>query len=57
MTGESAGQYVDDSTITTAVKSKLAADQLGNLTRVNVDTTQQVVSLNGIVPSPKDKQR
>ena len=57
MTGESAGQYVDDSSITASVKSKLAADQVGNLTRVNVDTTQQVVSLNGIVPSSKDKQR
>ena len=48
MTGETAGQNVDDSTITASVKTKLAADKIGSLTRVDVDTTRQVVSLNGI---------
>jgi hyperosmotically inducible protein len=57
MTGETAGQYVDDSTITASVKAKLAADKVGTLTRIDVDTTNQVVSLNGIVPSPQDKAR
>ena len=57
MTGETAGQYVDDSTITATVKSKLAADKLGTLTRIDVDTTNRVVSLNGIVQSPSDKTR
>ena len=52
MTGETAGQNVDDSTITASVKTKLAADKIGSLTRVDVDTTRQVVSLNGIVVSP-----
>jgi hyperosmotically inducible periplasmic protein len=37
-------QYVKDSAITTAVKSKLAADHLSSLTRIKVDTDQ-----NGIV--------
>jgi osmotically-inducible protein OsmY len=32
MTGETAGQYVDDSTITAAVKAKLVADKAANLT-------------------------
>jgi osmotically-inducible protein OsmY len=57
MTGESAGQYVDDSTITASVKSKLAADKVGSLTRIDVVTTDKVVSLNGIVGSSQDKAR
>ena len=57
MTGETAGQYVDDSTITATVKSKLVAEKASNLTRVDVDTTNQVVSLSGIVESPNQKQR
>lgn len=57
MTGQTAGQYVDDSTITATVKSKLAADKLGTLTRVDVDTTNRVVSLNGIVQTSDDKAR
>jgi osmotically-inducible protein OsmY len=57
MTGETAGQYVDDSTITTSVKTKLAADKLASLTRVGVDTTNQVVSLSGIVETQQEKQR
>jgi osmotically-inducible protein OsmY len=57
MTGQTAGQYVDDSTITATVKSKLATDKVGTLTRIDVDTTNRVVSLNGIVQSPDDKAR
>jgi hyperosmotically inducible periplasmic protein len=57
MTGESAGQYVDDSTITTQVKAKLTADKAANFTRIDVDTTNRVVALNGIVQNPTDKAR
>ena len=57
MTGQTAGQYVDDSTITASVKAKLAQDKLGTLTRVDVDTTNRVVTLNGIVQSPEDRSR
>ena len=57
MTGETAGQNVDDSTITASVKTKLAADKIGSLTRIDVDTTRQVVSLNGVVESPDQKAR
>ena len=57
MTGETTGQYVDDSTITASVKAKLAADKVGTLTRIDVDTTSKVVSLNGIVPTAQDKAR
>jgi hyperosmotically inducible protein len=57
LTGETAGQYVDDSTITASVKAKLVAEKVANLTRVDVDTTNRVVSLNGIVQSPDQKRR
>lgn len=57
MTGETAGQNIDDSTITASVKTKLAADKIGSLTRIDVDTTRQVVSLNGVVESPEQKAR
>src|SRR5919106_1248917 len=56
-TGRTAGQNVDDATITASVKSKLVADRAANLTRVDVDTTNRVVSLNGIVESPAQKTR
>ena len=47
MTGKSAGTNIDDASITTAVKSKLVADKASNLTRVNVDTNNGTVYLNG----------
>ena len=56
MTGETAGQYVDDSTITASVKTKLAAEKASNLTRVDVVTTNHVVSLTGVVESSEQKQ-
>ena len=57
LTGQTAGQYIDDRTITATVKSKLVADRASNLTRVDVDTTNQVVSLNGVVQTADQKQR
>jgi hyperosmotically inducible protein len=57
MTGKTAGQNVDDATITASVKSTLVADKVANLTRVDVDTNRGVVSLNGIVESNDQKTR
>jgi hyperosmotically inducible protein len=57
MTGQTAGQYVDDTTITASVKAKLVGDKTANLTRIEVDTTNQVVTLNGIVESADQKAR
>ncbi len=54
-TGQAARQYVDDSTITAAVKAKLVADRLANFTHVEVDTTNGVVTLNGAVDSLEQK--
>lgn len=57
MTGKTAGQNVDDAALTTSVKTKLAADKLSSLTRVDVDTNNGTVSLNGVVESSDQKAR
>ena len=57
MTGKSAGTTVDDATITASVKSKLVADKATNLTRVDVDTNNGTVYLNGTVDSAEQKSR
>jgi hyperosmotically inducible protein len=57
MTGKTAGQNVDDAQVTAAVKSKLVADKASNLTRVDVDTNNGTVYLNGTVDTPDQKVR
>jgi osmotically-inducible protein OsmY len=57
MTGQTAGQNVDDATITASVKAKLVGDKAANLTRIDVDTTNKVVSLNGVVESAEQRTR
>lgn len=57
ITGETLGQNIDDTTITTTVKSKLALEKVSSLTRVGVDTVKGVVHLTGIVETPELKQR
>lgn len=57
MTGKSAGTNLDDSTITASVKSKLVADKAANLTRVDVDTNNGTVYLNGTVETPEQRAR
>jgi len=48
---ESAGEYVDDSVITTKVKSLLAADDLLKSFQVSVETYKGTVQLSGFVAS------
>ncbi len=55
MSGQTAGAYVDDTTITTGVKAKLANNQVSSLSRVEVETVNGVVHLTGIVKSSEDK--
>jgi osmotically-inducible protein OsmY len=57
MTGKSAGQNIDDATITGEVKAKLVADKVSNLTRVDVDTSNATVYLNGSVDTAEQKAR
>lgn len=55
--GQSAGEYIDDATITASVKAKLTADKAVNFARIGVETTNNVVSLTGEVESTKQKER
>lgn len=50
-THESAGAYVDDSVITTKVKTLLAADDFLKSFQIGVETYQGVVQLSGFVNS------
>jgi hyperosmotically inducible protein len=56
-TGKTLGENIDDAGITTAVKAKLATEKLSTLTRIDVDTNQGVVALNGTVKTVEDKVR
>lgn len=48
---ESVGQYIDDATITTKVKSAFAGDPAVKATEVKVETYKGVVQLSGFVGS------
>jgi osmotically-inducible protein OsmY len=50
---ESTGQYVDDSVITTKVKSLLAADDFLKSFEISVETYKGTVQLSGFVGSQK----
>lgn len=50
-TQESSGEYVDDSVITTKVKSLLAADDFLKSFQIGVETFKGVVQLSGFVNS------
>ena len=56
-TGTTAGQTIDDATITASVQSKLSSDRLSNFSRIDVDTERGVVTLNGVVKSADQKVR
>jgi osmotically-inducible protein OsmY len=55
VTGQTLGENIDDTTITTTVKAKLAAEKGSTLTRVGVDTNRGVVQLSGVVKSDADR--
>ena len=57
MTGKTAGRNVDDATVTASVKSQLVMDKTANLTRIDVDTNNGVVYLNGTVDSTEQRAR
>lgn len=52
-TRESTGEYVDDSVITTKVKSLLAADDFLKSFKIGVETYKGVVQLSGFVNTQK----
>ena len=50
---EGTGEYVDDSVITTKVKSLLAADDFLKSFQISVETYKGIVQLSGFVDSQK----
>ena len=50
---ESTGEYIDDSVITTKVKSLLAADDFLKSFQISVETYKGVVQMSGFVDSQK----
>lgn len=57
-THESTGEYVDDSAITTRVKTALVADAtLGTAARINVETYKGIVQLSGFANSRSEADK
>jgi len=56
-TRESTGEYIDDSAITTKVKTKLLADPDVSGLAINVETFKGIVQLSGFVNSKAHAQR
>ena len=57
MTGETAGQNIDDGTLTTYVKTALAGERVNTLTRVGVETNNGIVVLTGEVETATERSR
>jgi hyperosmotically inducible periplasmic protein len=57
LTGKTAGENVDDATITAGVKAKLAVEKASTLMKIDVDTNKGTVYLNGNVDSGAMKER
>src|SRR5512143_1237260 len=56
-THESTGEYVDDSVITTKVKTKLANDDFFKSFEISVETFKGIVQLSGFVNSQQAVNR
>lgn len=54
---ETVGAYVDDATVTTRVKAKLAEDETVSAMAISVETLQGMVQLSGFAKSSAEKSR
>lgn len=54
---ETAGEYVDDATVTTRVKAEIFKDSTLKTMEISVETMQDVVQLSGFVDSAQSKSR
>lgn len=57
LTGQTVGENIDDTNITTVVKAKLAGEKGVTLTQVHVSTIQRTVYLTGTVGTEALKER
>lgn len=53
----STGQYIDDATITTRVKTRMAESNNVAASRIQVETLNGVVQLSGFATSAQEKQQ
>lgn len=56
-TTSSTGEYIDDSAITTKVKSRFVADSMVSAFDIHVETFRGVVNLSGFVNTDAQKER
>lgn len=54
---QTVGAYVDDATITTAVKAKMAEDKTVSATSISVETLNGTVQLSGFAKSQAERDR
>ncbi|HNY45446.1 MAG TPA: BON domain-containing protein [Casimicrobium sp.] len=52
---ESVGAYIDDTTITTQIKSRMASDTRVDAVAISVETLKGVVQLSGFAKSSEEK--
>lgn len=57
LTGETAGENIDDTVLTSQIKAKLADEKLINTTRVSVKTERGVVYLTGAVTTSEERHK
>lgn len=57
LTGETAGQSIDDTVLTSEVKAKLGNEKLINTTRISVKTERGVVYLTGAVGTSEERNK
>jgi hyperosmotically inducible periplasmic protein len=57
LTGETAGQSIDDTVLTSEVKAKLGDEKLVNTTWISVKTERGVVYLTGSVSTSDDRDK
>ena len=55
---QTTGHYIDDTAITTSVKTQLATDgSLKTMTQISVKTVENIVYLTGVAPTMQAKNR
>jgi osmotically-inducible protein OsmY len=54
---ENTGEFIDDSVITTKIKSQIAGDSLLKAFQISVETFRGTVQLSGFVNSQRDIER
>ncbi len=57
LTGETAGQSLDDTVITSEVKARLGDEKLVNTTRISVKTERGVVYLTGAIGTSDERDK